>query len=109
MQLSVSASGESSGGGVMDVEVKIVDSGTVGSGIGDEVRRDGMKLHPQPTVDPLDPLNWSWTQKNTILAIVMLKYDFFYFLFTSISFTTPHCRNIYLLFLQVFSVYLSDH
>lgn len=31
------------------------------------------KVHPQPTADPLDPLNWSTLQKHVILAIVMLK------------------------------------
>ncbi|PLN78451.1 MFS general substrate transporter [Aspergillus taichungensis] len=41
-------------------------------------------LHPQPTSDPLDPLNWSAFQKNSILGIVMLKY----FLFTYITTTT---------------------
>lgn len=35
------------------------------------VSRDGVKLHPQPTADPLDPLNWSSFKKHTILAIVM--------------------------------------
>ena len=34
---------------------------------------DGLKLHPQPTADALDPLNWSKLRKHTILAIVMLK------------------------------------
>lgn len=34
---------------------------------------DGSKVHPQPTTDPLDPLNWSTMQKHVILAIVMLK------------------------------------
>ncbi|GME31934.1 putative mfs transporter protein [Neofusicoccum parvum] len=34
------------------------------------VLRDGLKLHPQPTSDPLDPLNWSKAKKNTVLAIV---------------------------------------
>ena len=38
------------------------------------VTRDGFRLHPQPTTDPLDPLNWSSFQKHTILAIVMFKY-----------------------------------
>ena len=33
--------------------------------------RDGVRLHPQPTADPLDPLNWSSFRKHTILAIVM--------------------------------------
>lgn len=35
---------------------------------------NGIKVHPQPTSDPLDPLNWSKLQKNTILGIVMFKY-----------------------------------
>lgn len=34
----------------------------------------GTKLHPQPTDDALDPLNWSRTTKHVILAIVMFKY-----------------------------------
>jgi hypothetical protein len=34
---------------------------------------DGTKVHPQPTTDPLDPLNWSTIQKHVILAIVMFK------------------------------------
>lgn len=37
------------------------------------VTRDGIRVHPQPTTDPLDPLNWSFVQKHSILAIVMLK------------------------------------
>ncbi|KAG2417756.1 hypothetical protein HFD88_008975 [Aspergillus terreus] len=46
--------------------------------------QNGLKIHPQPTSDPLDPLNWSRLQKHTILGIVMLKY----FLFTYITTTT---------------------
>lgn len=38
------------------------------------VNKNGIKLHPQPTSDSLDPLNWSSFQKHTILAIVMFKY-----------------------------------
>ncbi|KAK5077894.1 hypothetical protein LTR51_000076 [Lithohypha guttulata] len=38
----------------------------------------GLPVFPQPTADPLDPLNWSSVHKNSILAIVCLKY----FLFT---------------------------
>ncbi|TQB72797.1 hypothetical protein MPDQ_006440 [Monascus purpureus] len=48
------------------------------------VEKNGIKLHPQPTSDPLDPLNWSRLQKHTILGIVMFKY----FLFTYITTTT---------------------
>ncbi|KAI4244775.1 MAG: hypothetical protein LQ352_006719 [Teloschistes flavicans] len=35
------------------------------------ISKDGMRVHPQPTADPLDPLNWSSFKKHTILAIVM--------------------------------------
>ncbi|KAB8077740.1 major facilitator superfamily domain-containing protein [Aspergillus leporis] len=48
------------------------------------VEGDGVKIHPQPTTDFRDPLNWSSGQKHTILGIVMLKY----FLFTYITTTT---------------------
>lgn len=41
-----------------------------------QVTKDGVKLHPQPTGDPLDPLNWSSMRKHTILGIVMFKYVF---------------------------------
>lgn len=34
--------------------------------------KEGFKLFPQPVLgDNLDPLNWSFVQKHTILAIVM--------------------------------------
>lgn len=35
------------------------------------ISKDGTKLHPQPTADALDPLNWTSFKKHTILAIVM--------------------------------------
>lgn len=35
------------------------------------VLKDGVRTHPQPTTDPLDPLNWSSAKKHTILVIVM--------------------------------------
>lgn len=38
---------------------------------GAAISKDGMRVHPQPTADPLDPLNWSSFKKHTILAIVM--------------------------------------
>ncbi|OJI95949.1 hypothetical protein ASPVEDRAFT_145481 [Aspergillus versicolor CBS 583.65] len=50
----------------------------------DPVERNGIRVHPQPTADPLDPLNWSRLQKHTILGIVMFKY----FLFTYLTTTT---------------------
>ncbi|KAL4988720.1 major facilitator superfamily domain-containing protein [Aspergillus falconensis] len=37
------------------------------------VEQNGLRVHPQPTSDPLDPLNWSRVQKHTILGIVMLN------------------------------------
>ncbi len=42
-----------------------------GSSLGVVVRKDGAILHPQPTADPLDPLNWSWARKHIILGIVI--------------------------------------
>ncbi|KAL2830078.1 major facilitator superfamily domain-containing protein [Aspergillus cavernicola] len=48
------------------------------------IEQNGIRVHPQPTSDPLDPLNWSRLQKHTILAIVMFKY----FLFTYLTTTT---------------------
>ena len=38
------------------------------------ITREGLPLHPQPTGDPLDPLNWSTWRKHGILGIVMMKY-----------------------------------
>ncbi|KAL9125054.1 MAG: hypothetical protein Q9217_005693 [Psora testacea] len=48
------------------------------------VVKNGVRLHPQPTADSLDPLNWSTFKKHTILSIVMFKY----FMFTYITTTT---------------------
>lgn len=42
-----------------------------GAGVALVVSHNGMKLHPQPTTDPLDPLNWTFVRKHSILAIVM--------------------------------------
>ncbi|OQE18840.1 hypothetical protein PENFLA_c020G09484 [Penicillium flavigenum] len=47
------------------------------------VTRNGVILHPQPTSDPLDPLNWSSLRKHSILAIVMWKYFLFAYLTTT--------------------------
>ena len=38
-------------------------------------RGDAISTHPQATQDPLDPLNWTWWRKHTILGIVMFMYD----------------------------------
>lgn len=53
----------------MDEKRSVSLNGSPADDVG--VVRDGMKLHPQPTADPLDPLNWSSAKKHTILAIVM--------------------------------------
>lgn len=42
-----------------------------GPSAGLALSKDGLIVHPQPTADPLDPLNWSSLKKNTILGIVM--------------------------------------
>jgi len=36
------------------------------------VVHNGMRVHPQPTSDPLDPLNWSSIRKHSILGIVLV-------------------------------------
>jgi hypothetical protein len=48
-------------------------SGLVDTVVEGAVIKDGIKVHPQPTTDPLDPLNWSPWRKNSILSIVMIK------------------------------------
>lgn len=47
------------------------DSGTDAGPLGVVVVKDSTILYPQPTADPLDPLNWSRLKKHTILGIVM--------------------------------------
>lgn len=51
---------------------------------GTPVTRDGIQVHPQPTGDTLDPLNWSSWRKHSILAIICFRY----WLFTYITTTT---------------------
>ena len=46
---------------------------------GEGLTKDGIKIHPQPTADPLDPLNWSASWKYLILSIVMWKYGLEHF------------------------------
>jgi hypothetical protein len=46
-------------------------AGDTSTSNGSKLSRNGVQLHPQPTTDPLDPLNWSNLRKYTILAIVM--------------------------------------
>ncbi|KAI9751275.1 MAG: hypothetical protein M4579_006128 [Chaenotheca gracillima] len=60
-----------------------------------EMTKDGVRLHPQPTSDPLDPLNWTLWRKHIILGIVM----WMYFLFTYVTTTTvpafPEIQELY--------------
>jgi len=65
------------------------------------VMRDGVRLHPQPTSDPLDPLNWSSFQKHSILAIIMLK--------SVASLQPPALSRLLLTTSQILLVHLPDH
>jgi hypothetical protein len=47
--------------------------GVVDTVIDGAVTKDGLRVHPQPTTDPLDPLNWSPWRKHSMLAFVMIK------------------------------------
>ncbi len=56
-----------------EIKEKIdLTSGLIDTVVEGAVTKDGIKIHPQPTTDPLDPLNWSPWRKNTILSIVMM-------------------------------------
>ncbi|KAJ5783890.1 uncharacterized protein N7518_009567 [Penicillium psychrosexuale] len=59
------------------------------------VDKNGIRLHPQPTSDPLDPLNWSSLQKNGILSIVMFKYFLFTYLTTTTVPSFPEIQDQY--------------
>ncbi|KAJ6119574.1 hypothetical protein N7523_003854 [Penicillium sp. IBT 18751x] len=72
-----------SANGTIDFIPTSIESGIQLAGE-EAVDRNGIRLHPQPTSDPLDPLNWSSLQKHGILSIVMLNY----FLFTYLTTTT---------------------
>jgi hypothetical protein len=50
-----------------------IAAGLVDTVVEGAITKDGLKVHPQPTTDPLDPLNWSPWRKNSLLAIVMIK------------------------------------
>lgn len=54
-----------------ELDEKSTPIGIVEQPDGLAILKDGMRLHPQPTSDPLDPLNWSSLKKHTVLAIVM--------------------------------------
>lgn len=77
------------------MEVKVEEEG---------VCREGIRVHPQPTVDPLDPLNWSTLQKNAILGIVMFKYaSYFISLITYSSLLLLYHAYISLALVVIFS------
>lgn len=54
-------------------DVHVIDAPSHGMFRDTSLNNHTTKTHPQPTSDPLDPLNWSRYQKNAILSIVMLK------------------------------------
>ena len=43
----------------------------VADSYGTSLGKDGKQLHPRPTKDPKDPLNWTCYRKHSILALVM--------------------------------------
>lgn len=57
--------------GVNELEEK----GHLGAEVGQSseigIFKEGLRVHPEPTADPLDPLNWPRWRKHGILAIVM--------------------------------------
>ncbi|KAF2460315.1 major facilitator superfamily transporter [Lineolata rhizophorae] len=59
------------------------------------VLKDGMRLQPQPTSDPLDPLNWTSWRKNSILAIVMSLYFMFTYVTTTTVASFPDIQEVY--------------
>ncbi|KAI9809782.1 MAG: hypothetical protein M1825_000215 [Sarcosagium campestre] len=59
------------------------------------ITKHGVKVHPQPTSDPLDPLNWSAWRKNGILAIVMWNYFLFTFITTTTVPSFPEIQELY--------------
>jgi hypothetical protein len=53
---------------LLDAGAAHLESGQIG---GLKLAQDGHTvLIPQPTADPNDPLNWSWTRKHLMLAVV---------------------------------------
>ncbi|KAK8174275.1 major facilitator superfamily transporter [Phyllosticta citrichinensis] len=59
------------------------------------VLKHGLRLHPQPTSDPLDPLNWSTARKNSILVILMALYFEFTYLTTTTVPSFPQIEEQY--------------
>ncbi|KAF4880720.1 putative transporter [Colletotrichum siamense] len=66
------------------------------------ITKDGFSVHPQPVQDdPLDPLNWSAFQKNSILAIVMALYFMFTYITTATVPSFPELQEQYSLTLEM--------
>ncbi|KAF3384880.1 Protein HOL1, partial [Penicillium rolfsii] len=86
------ANGPSASSGQMQVSIEKGDSHLVCNAPG---TANGSKVHPQPTTDPLDPLNWSSIQKHVILAIVMFKYFLFTYLTTTTVPSFPEIQDQY--------------
>lgn len=59
----------------IDEDVILLDSGAAHLESGQlsdlKLAKDGHTvLIPQPTLDPNDPINWSWTRKHLMLAVI---------------------------------------
>ena len=68
----IATSTDNKANGVLGVnDEKGILDGARGMSYDVAVSKDGLKLQPQPTADPLDPLNWTSWKKHTILAMVM--------------------------------------
>ena len=52
-----------------DIEHILTENADLGARL--KRAKDGTILIPQPTEDPLDPLNWSWAKKHWILFIII--------------------------------------
>ncbi|KAL8881424.1 MAG: hypothetical protein Q9198_001376 [Flavoplaca austrocitrina] len=67
---------------------ELEEKGQLGAEVGQSseigIFKEGLRVHPEPTADPLDPLNWPRWRKHSILAIVM----YLYFMFTYVTTNT---------------------
>ena len=63
--------GEAGAGSINDSNEKANFDGDAGRTYETAIKKNGVKLHPQPTSDPLDPLNWTSFRKHSVLGIVM--------------------------------------
>jgi MFS family permease len=79
------------GDGKTKYEVLTASPSHAEAGIITNVRLDpfGNPLQPDPTSDPLDPLNWSLVQKYVIIVIVCINYFLFTYLTTAPTLSFP--------------------